>query len=150
MSLPEEIARRMMAKGLNAKRLSAAARLNESYVRDILRGRSIHPRTDTIAKLAAALGCAVSELTGAASPASLDTGQAQGTESETLRKAQAVARRALALDEDIKDRDDAMAKIAAAVYDVLIDRKRSGRPLRDEEEAFSLMEDLIRRMRREM
>jgi transcriptional regulator with XRE-family HTH domain len=147
MSLPEEIARRMMAKGLNAKRLSVAAGLNESYVRDILRGRSKHPRTDTLAKLATALRCAVTELTD---PASLGTSPAQGTESETLRKAQAVARRALALDEDIKDRDDATAKIAAAVYDVLIERKRSGRPLRDEEEAFSLMEDLIRRMRREM
>ncbi len=147
MSLPEEIASRMVAKGLNAKRLSTAAGLNESYVRDILRGRSRHPRTDTLGKLAAALGCSVSELTD---PASLGHAPAQRTEDETLRKAYAVARRALALDEDVKDRDDAMAKIAAAVYDVLIERKRRGEPLRDEEEAFSLMEALIRRMRREM
>ena len=43
-------------RGINAKELSTLAGLNETAVRDILKGRSRNPRSDTVEKLAAALG----------------------------------------------------------------------------------------------
>lgn len=57
------IRRRMETLGLNAKRVAAMADLNETYVRDILKGKSKNPRTEHFKKLATALGCDVSELT---------------------------------------------------------------------------------------
>jgi transcriptional regulator with XRE-family HTH domain len=60
--LAEEIHRRMLAAGLNPKSLSLRAGLNETFVRDILKGRTRYPRTDTLAKLAAALGCSPADL----------------------------------------------------------------------------------------
>jgi len=60
--LVEELTRRMAAAKFNQKSLARAAGLNETAVRDILIGKSRHPRHDTVQKLAAALGCAVGEL----------------------------------------------------------------------------------------
>jgi phage repressor protein C with HTH and peptisase S24 domain len=64
--LAREIARRMEAAGLGQKALALKAGLNETAVRDILVGKSRHPRHDTVEKLAGALGCAMAELLGAA------------------------------------------------------------------------------------
>jgi phage repressor protein C with HTH and peptisase S24 domain len=65
---PSQIARaverRMKALGLNPKRLSKKAGLNETFMRDLLQGRSRNPRHDTLQKLAEALDCSVGELAG--------------------------------------------------------------------------------------
>ena len=60
--LVSELKRRMAAAGLSQKRLALAAGLNETAVRDIVAGRSRHPRHDTLEKLGAALGCSAGEL----------------------------------------------------------------------------------------
>lgn len=60
--LAAELTRRMKAAGLTQKALALKAGLNETAVRDIRRGRSKHPRHDTIEKLATALGCSVMAL----------------------------------------------------------------------------------------
>ncbi len=52
----------MEAGGFNQKSLAREAGLNETAVRDILIGKSRHPRHDTLQKLAAALGCALIDL----------------------------------------------------------------------------------------
>ena len=60
--LAREIRRRMTASGFNQKSLARVAGLNETAVRDILIGKSRHPRHDTVQKLAASLGCPVMAL----------------------------------------------------------------------------------------
>ncbi|MGH6720204.1 MAG: XRE family transcriptional regulator [Alphaproteobacteria bacterium] len=62
--LAHEIAARMATAGLGQKALALKAGLNETAVRDILVGKSRHPRHDTVEKLAQALGCTVAELLG--------------------------------------------------------------------------------------
>lgn len=58
------VERRMKALGLNPKSLSKKAGLNETFVRDLLEGRSRNPRADSLQKLAKSLDCTVGELTG--------------------------------------------------------------------------------------
>ncbi len=60
--LAREIRRRMEAGGFNQKSLARAAGLNQTAVRDILIGKSRHPRHDTLEKLAASLECSVIDL----------------------------------------------------------------------------------------
>ena len=60
--LADEIRRRMEAGGFNQKSLARAAGLNETAVRDILIGKSRHPRHDTVQKIATALECTATEL----------------------------------------------------------------------------------------
>jgi phage repressor protein C with HTH and peptisase S24 domain len=60
--LAKELKRRMAVHGLSQKGLAQRAGLNDTAVRDILSGRSRHPRHDTIQKLADALDCSVAEL----------------------------------------------------------------------------------------
>lgn len=60
--LANEIRRRMEDGGFNPKSLARAARLNETAVRDILIGKSRHPRHDTIQKIANALQCTAAKL----------------------------------------------------------------------------------------
>jgi phage repressor protein C with HTH and peptisase S24 domain len=60
--LASEIRRRMEAGGFNQKSLARAAGLNETAVRDILIGKSRHPRHDTIQKIANALNCKAATL----------------------------------------------------------------------------------------
>ena len=60
--LAGEIRRRMEGGGFNQKSLARAAGLNETAVRDILIGKSKHPRHDTVQKIAGALGCTLSAL----------------------------------------------------------------------------------------
>ena len=67
--LQHEIRTRMIAQGFNQKSLARAASLNETAVRDILKGRSRNPRIDTLEALARTLGCAVQDLTGYGEPA---------------------------------------------------------------------------------
>ena len=52
----------MAVHGLSQKGLAQHAGLNDTAVRDIVSGRSRHPRHDTIQKLADALDCTVAEL----------------------------------------------------------------------------------------
>lgn len=54
----------MARTGLTQKALALKAGLNETAVRDILIGKSRHPRHDTVEKLARALGCALADLVG--------------------------------------------------------------------------------------
>lgn len=59
------VSMRMAAKGLGPKALSLRAGLNETYVRDLLKGRSRNPRQAHLQKLANALECEVGDLTSA-------------------------------------------------------------------------------------
>ncbi|MBM3482891.1 MAG: helix-turn-helix transcriptional regulator [Alphaproteobacteria bacterium] len=63
-ALVRELERRMQAAGLNQKSLALKAGLNETAVRDIRIGRSRNPRTDTLKRLATALGVSVGVLSG--------------------------------------------------------------------------------------
>lgn len=54
----------MEALELSPKRLSVAAGLSETAVKDIFSGKSENPKDDTLAKLAKKLGCTVADLTG--------------------------------------------------------------------------------------
>lgn len=62
--LIREIQRRMDALNLDAKTTSVRAGLSASFVRDILRKKSIAPRHDSLAKVAKVLGCTLADLTG--------------------------------------------------------------------------------------
>lgn len=62
VTIADEVKRRMRAAGLNPKSLSRAAGVNETYVRDLLSGRSKNPRTGHLERIAVALECSVSEL----------------------------------------------------------------------------------------
>lgn len=50
-----DVRRRMGALGLNKKGLSRAAGVGDTYVRDMLTGRSKNPKTDQLLKVIAAL-----------------------------------------------------------------------------------------------
>jgi len=60
----KQIERRMKVLNLNPKSLSQKASLNDTAVRDIIEGRSKNPRHDTLQKIAKALACTLSDLTG--------------------------------------------------------------------------------------
>jgi transcriptional regulator with XRE-family HTH domain len=60
--LAREVHRRMVALGLNQRKLAQQAGLNETYVRDIITGRSRNPRRDQLERLARALGCSIGDL----------------------------------------------------------------------------------------
>lgn len=62
--LAREIHRQMVEKGIGQKALAKMAGLNETYVRDILRGKSKNPKTEQLQKLADALGGDILDLTG--------------------------------------------------------------------------------------
>lgn len=62
--LVANVRRRMEALHMNPKSLSIASGLNETYVRDLLKGRSRNPRTEHLEKLAKGLGCTIADLTG--------------------------------------------------------------------------------------
>lgn len=59
-------------RDIGQKALSLKAGLNETYVRDILKGRSRNPTQSRLAKLAGALDCSVEDLTGAVSESGRD------------------------------------------------------------------------------
>lgn len=59
-----EIKRRREKLGLSQSELSRRADGDESLVKQIEKGKSQHPRADTLAALARELGCTVSELAG--------------------------------------------------------------------------------------
>lgn len=63
IQLPSRVAALMAAQGINQKRLAQVAGLNETYVRDVLTGRSKNPRHQHLAKLAEALGTTIDQLT---------------------------------------------------------------------------------------
>jgi phage repressor protein C with HTH and peptisase S24 domain len=60
----KNIERRMQALGLTRKSLSIKAGINATGIRDIVKGKSQHPRHDTLGKIAKALGCTVDDLRG--------------------------------------------------------------------------------------
>ena len=70
---------RMKTQGIGAKALSLKAGLNDTYVRDILKGKSRNPRNAHLQKLALALECQVSDLTG-----ELDSADGSELEREVL------------------------------------------------------------------
>lgn len=63
-TLPRRLERLMRERGFNQKSLAEAARLNETAVRDILKGRSRRPLHTTILALARTLACEPEELVG--------------------------------------------------------------------------------------
>ena len=66
--LIREIERRMKALNLDAKTTSVRAGLGESFVRDILRKKSLEPKRSGLVKVAKVLGCTVADLTGERPP----------------------------------------------------------------------------------
>lgn len=64
-----EVYVRMLAKGIGQKALAKLAGLNDTYVRDMLAGKSKNQLTAQLQKLATALDCNVADLTG---PSSID------------------------------------------------------------------------------
>ncbi|MFT8953764.1 MAG: LexA family transcriptional regulator [Gluconobacter sp.] len=62
--IARELRRRMDAKGFKQKALAIKADLNETYVRDILKGKSKNPEASKLARIAAALGCSSDDLLG--------------------------------------------------------------------------------------
>lgn len=64
--LQAQLRERMKARGITAKRLSLAAGRGETYVRDLLHGRTHNPTIEGLQGLADVLGCTVAELTGEA------------------------------------------------------------------------------------
>ena len=62
--IQREIRWRMKASGYNQKSLARAAELNETAIRDILKGRSRNPRIDTLKAIATVLQCTVNDLVG--------------------------------------------------------------------------------------
>lgn len=60
--LARELEKRMQSADLTQKALALKAGLNETAVRDILTGKSRHPRHDTVQKLAAVLGISAADL----------------------------------------------------------------------------------------
>jgi len=71
--LQRELRRRMVAGGYNQKSLARAAQLNETAVRDILKGRSRNPRADTLEALGRILGCTIDALRGGSDAAGTET-----------------------------------------------------------------------------
>lgn len=64
MTLKKRVKERLDALGLNALQAAKKAGLGESYVRDILRGRTLSPNAVNLGKLADALQTTPSELMG--------------------------------------------------------------------------------------
>lgn len=62
MDMRERIRAEMSAQGLNPKSLAKKAGLNETYVRDLLEGRSQDPKLSKVLALAQALGKSLSWL----------------------------------------------------------------------------------------
>lgn len=58
----DEIERRMALLSTNPKKLARNAGVGETYVRDLLTGRSRNPTIDKLQKIAGALGCTVDDL----------------------------------------------------------------------------------------
>jgi len=54
----------MQAQNTNPKRLAKEAGVGATYVRDIIEGRSLDPKTGKLAQIAKALGCTLDELLG--------------------------------------------------------------------------------------
>jgi phage repressor protein C with HTH and peptisase S24 domain len=61
-ALAAEIDRRMRAAGMNPKSLSRAAGVGETYISDILKGRSKNPKFEHVMKVAEALDCTLDDL----------------------------------------------------------------------------------------
>lgn len=62
--LVRELERRMGALNLDPTTTSTRAGLGGSFVRDIIRGKSIEPKRSGLVKVAKVLGCSVEDLTG--------------------------------------------------------------------------------------
>lgn len=60
--IAKEVERRMLLLGMQQKHLARAAGLNETYVRDLIKGKSKNPKNEHLAKLAEALGCTIGDL----------------------------------------------------------------------------------------
>ncbi|MFT8484278.1 MAG: helix-turn-helix domain-containing protein [Gluconobacter cerinus] len=62
--IAKELKRRMDEKGFKQKSLAIAADLNDTYVRDILKGKSKNPEASKLARIAQVLGCTSDDLLG--------------------------------------------------------------------------------------
>jgi transcriptional regulator with XRE-family HTH domain len=61
-TLADELRARMRAAGLKPKTLATLAGVNQTYVRDILRGRSKNPKVEQLAKVTSVLGTSITEV----------------------------------------------------------------------------------------
>lgn len=73
--IAREIYRRMVAAGLGQKALATKAELNETYVRDIFRGKSNNPKHEHLGKIAKALGCTLLDLSDPGRPDNFEDGE---------------------------------------------------------------------------
>ncbi len=67
-TLIRNLRRLMTEAGLNQKSLAKKAKLNETAIRDILKGKSKSPTHETLQKISVALGCTTPDLTGEVIP----------------------------------------------------------------------------------
>ena len=145
-TLAREIERRMAERGLQPTPLSKSLGLNESFLRNILSGKSRNPRADNLGKIAAALGCTVNDLLHPEQAAPAERGD---TSSALLARAAALAARVME-NRAVADRAGSESRIQAVIYDVLLEAERSGRTIgNDDNEAYSLSVSMIARMLRE-
>jgi len=139
-TLGEEVHRRMGELGLNAKRLSLAAGLNETYVRDIMRGRTRNPRTDSLGKLARALGCARADLLPPRDRL------AEVGDGAVGRLEPALLNRALAVAERLAGDDKILASEIASVAYRLLQREQAGQAITDDEGTLRILDEFARRI----
>lgn len=71
----------MVSLGLTQKALAMLAGVNETYVRDLYKGKSRNPTTGKLAAIARALGCRLEDLTDPRRPG---LGEQAGQDSEHL------------------------------------------------------------------
>lgn len=82
--LARELHRRMVEKDMGQKALALAAGVNETYVRDILRGKSLNPKQAQLDKVAKALGCSVQDLISPGRPQQLQDNERTAQTDEEL------------------------------------------------------------------
>ena len=139
MALAEQLKLLMEARGWSARRLSIEAGLNENFVQDILAGRSQHPRSDNLGKLANALGVSVDQLLSAESPIR------GSTDPRLLRLAYNIAAKVMT-DEPSSE---GLHAYAAVFYDTLLEHPRfADRELIQEDEVLRFLTRLLGRIRR--
>jgi transcriptional regulator with XRE-family HTH domain len=79
-----EVYRRMGAMGLGQKALALRAGLNETYVRDLFRGKSKNPKNQQLSKIAKALGCTLNDLTNPRGAENIEENEKSAQSSEEV------------------------------------------------------------------
>lgn len=142
----------MEAHNLSMLKLARRAGVGSTYIRDILRGRSRDPRRSKLEQVAAVFGLTVDELINSTTGPNLDIPKSdeRGTRADLLQRAHALSDRILR-GRELADKAASSYRIAAVIYDVLMEREMSGDPVSDDDhKELKLIEDIARRMLQEI